>query len=92
MLLRCLQASKTPPLQQISQRVRTRTRAPPLTQRTNENPHDTQVPAEGYRYSVSRPLSNHPAEEQVAAMRPAIAVGADVHQLDEEPIVGYNEG
>lgn len=38
------------------------------------------------------PLSNHPAEEKVAAMRAAIAAGADVHQLDQEPIVGYNEG
>lgn len=38
------------------------------------------------------PLSNHSAEEKVAAMRAAIAAGADVHQLDQEPIVGYNEG
>lgn len=38
------------------------------------------------------PLSNHPAEEKVAVMRAAIEAGADVNQLDEEPIVGYNEG
>lgn len=58
---------------------------PPLIQRANENHRDTS------RYSV-KPLSNHPAEEKVAAMRAAIEAGADVNQLDEEPIVGYNEG
>lgn len=39
------------------------------------------------------PLSSqHSAEEKVAAMRAAIEAGADVNQLDQEPIVGYNEG
>lgn len=38
------------------------------------------------------PLSNHSAQEKVAAMRAAIAAGADVHELDQEPIMGYNEG
>lgn len=38
------------------------------------------------------PLSSHSPEEKVAAMRAAIEAGADVHMLDQEPIVGYNEG
>lgn len=38
------------------------------------------------------PLSNHSAEDKVAAMRAALAAGADVHQLDGEPVAGHNEG
>lgn len=41
-----------------------------------------------FRYA----LSNHPPEVKVAAMRASIEAGADVNQMDGEPIVGYNEG
>ena len=54
--------------------------------------------AEGERKSswhlplFREPLSYHPPEEKVAAMRAAIEAGADVHQMDQEPIVGHNLG
>lgn len=55
---------------------------------------DTKVERKSSRYLplFREPLSNHPAEEKVAAMRAAIDAGADVNQMDQEPIVGYNEG
>lgn len=53
---------------------------------------DEQRKSSRYLPLFREPLSNHPADERVAAMRAAIQAGADVHQLDQEPIVGYNEG
>lgn len=52
---------------------------------------DEQIPSR-YQPLFREPLSNHPIEEKLAAMRAAIEAGADVNQLDNDPIVGYNLG
>lgn len=69
-----------------------------MTLSVNTNRDITAAATQGERTSSRQlplfrePLSNHPAEEKVDVMRAAIEAGADVNQLDEEPIVGYNEG
>lgn len=69
-----------------------------MTLSVNTNRDITAAATQGERTSsrhlplFRKPLSNHPAEEKVAVMRAAIEAGADVNQLDEEPIVGYNKG
>lgn len=69
-----------------------------ITLSVDMNKYTTTADTKGERKSsrhmplFREPLSNHPVEEKVAAMRAAIEAGADVNQLDQEPIVGYNEG
>lgn len=52
---------------------------------------DEPIPSR-YQPLFREPLSNHPIEEKLAVMRAAIEAGADIHQLDNNPIVGYNLG